>query len=388
MGMRRWMGVIAAVSCLLAFSACSSEGSRLNEEGVALYESGSYAEAVSAFEKAIVADTQEPEYQVNKGMAYLEMGEYASAQACFDSAILLDDGCETAYRGRGITYLETGEYGEAVTAFDQALDSASGRVTDLEYDILFYRGEAECKAGSYEEAEHTYTVLLETRGEDARTYYLRGVARAARAAAEGGDYETAQADFDKAIQLTPADYNLYLNTYYCLTEHGRSDLGTVYLQQALTVNDTTSASHKARGTIHFLLGDYSAALAEFQYEEEKADTEMLICIGLCYQAQGLYETSYDYFERALSMGGENAEIYYQMGMCMFSTGDYQSAAGYFDRALSMGGSSYQKEMMYNLGVCYERQHQYSDALTAFQAYAEAYGSTAELDREIQFLSTR
>lgn len=387
MRIRKLTGVFAAISCLLAFSACSSEGARLNEEGVAYYEAGSYAEAVSAFEKAIVADTQEPEYQVNKGMAYLEQGEYASAQACFDSAILLDSDCETAYRGKGIAYLEAEEYENAIDAFNQALNSASGRVTDLEYDILFYRGEAQSKAGDYEGAENTYTVLLETRGEDARTYYLRGAVRTACEAADGGE-RGAAADFDKAIALNPSDYNLYLNTYYCLTEYGRADLGTAYLQKALTVNDTTSASHKARGTIHFLLGDYSAALSEFQYEEEKADTEMLICIGLCYQAQGSYDTSYEYFERALEMGGENAEIYYQMGMCMFSTAEYQSAAGYFERALEIGGSSYQKEMMYTLGLCYERLQQYEDALTAFQSYVAVYGSSAELDKEIRFLSTR
>lgn len=385
---RRGRGVLLALFCLLALAGCSSEGARLNKEGLAYYESGSYAEAVSSFEKAIVADTQEPEYQVNKGMAYLELGEYASAQACFDSAIRLDVDCEAAYRGKGIAYLESEEYEDAIAAFNQALNSASGRVTDLEYDILLYRGEAQRKAGDYEGAENTYTVLLETRGEDAGTYYLRGMVRAASAAAGIGAYEAASEDFDKAVQLSPADYNLYLNIYYCLSEYGRSDLGTVYLQKALTVNDSTSASHKARGTIHFLLGDYSAALSEFQYEEEKAETEMLICIGLCYQAQGSYDTSYEYFERALEMGGEDAEIYYQMGMCMFSTQAYQSAVAYFLRALDMGDSIYQKEMMYTLGICYERLYQYEDALAAFQSYAAVYGSSAELDKEIQFLSTR
>lgn len=380
--------VFIAAACLLLFSACSSEGARLNKEGLAYYQEGSYAEAISTFENAIVADTQKPEYQVNKGMAHLELGDYTSAQSCFDSALRLDENDETAYRGKGIAYLEAGAYEDAVTAFNQALNCASGKATSLEYDILFYRGEAQSKAGDYDGAEDTYTVLLETRGTDAETCYLRGTARAAKAAAGNGDFQEAIADFDQAVKLAPADYNMYLNIYYCLTEWEANEQAITYLQKALTVSDTSSASHKARGTIHFLLGDYSAALSEFRYEEDKADTEMLICIGLCYQAQGDYDTSYEYFTKALESGGENAEIYYQMGMCMFSMEEYASAVNYFESALQMSDSTYRKEMMYDIGVCYERLYQYTQARAAFQSYADAYGTTAELQKELDFLATR
>ena len=372
-------GVIGAF--LLA--ACSSEATRFNEEGLKKYSEGSYAEAVKCFENANAADNQNPEYLVNKGMAYLEMEDYDNAHKCFDGALRLDGKCQAAYRGNGIAYMETGDFESAMNSLDTALACEAGRVSEAEYDILLYRGETQTRMGDYEGAEETYTVLLETQGELAVTYYLRGAARI-----KGGNAEDGMADMDKAISLNSSDYNMYLNCYYCLADAGREDQGIRYLQNALTIGENTTASHKARGTIHFLLKDYSSALTEFEYEKDKADVETLIYIGLCYQSLGDYTDSYEAFSRALAQGGENAEVYYQMGMCMFSTGDYEAAFDYLTKSLELGSGEHKQEMMYTQALCYERQDKFSEALKAFEAYVALYGSNEELEKELAFLRTR
>lgn len=379
---KKWMlCLLAGIMSIFVLSACSTEAAGLNEEGLKKYSEGSWSEAVTLFENAIVADNSNAEYYVNKGMAYLELEDYESAHSSFDTAIRLDSRCQAAYRGNGIAYMEAGSYEEAMNALDAALACEAGRASEAEFDILLYRGETQLRMGDYEGAAETYTVLLDTQGTLARTYYLRGAARV-----KGGDIENGVKDMDEAIRLASSDYNMYLNCYYCLADAGQADLGITYLQKALTIGDNTS--HKARGMVHFLLGDYSSALAEFEYEKDKADVEMLIYIGLCYQSLGDDTHSFEAFSLALAQGGENIEVYYQMGMCMFSTGDYESALDYLTRALDMGGGAHKQEMMYAQALCYERQERFSEALKAFESYTALYGSNAQLDKEMAFLRTR
>lgn len=381
---KRKIGIfVIAMLCVWMLAGCSSEAAALNEEGLKKYSEGSYSEAVNCFERAIVADNQNPEYHVNKGMAYLELEDYSGAHNCFDAALRLDKENQQAYRGSGITYMEEGNYEEAMEALNAALACESGRVSEAEYDILFYRGETQTRMGDYDGAVETYTVLLETQGEQARTYYLRGVANV-----KGGQINAGLSDMDKAIALNKTDYNMYLNCYYCLADAGEEEYGINYLKTALTVGENTTASHKSRGAVHFLLGDYSAALSEFEYEKDKADVETLIYIGLCYQALEDYTSSYEAFSQALAQGGENVEVYYQMGMCMFSTGEHEKALEYLLDGLEMGGGAHKQEMMYMQALCCERTLQFSEALKTFESYVALYGSTEELDREIAFLQTR
>ena len=375
--------VALSVLCALTLGACSSAGDPFNEEGLKKYAEGAFSEAVAIFDKAIAADNQNEEFLVNKGMAYLELEDYASAHKAFESALKLKGDCQAAYRGNGIAYMEEGDYESAMNAFELALSCKSGKVSETEYDILLYRGETQTRMGDYEGAVATYSVLLDTQGKKAITYYLRGIAKV-----KGGMTEDGMEDMDTAISINKNDYDMYLNCYYCLADAGQEDLGIQYLQDALIIDEKANASHKSRGAVNFLLGDYNAALTQFEYEGDTTDVETLIYIGLCHQSLGDTTKSYEAFSKALANGGENAEVYYQMGMCMFSTGDYETALNHLKNGLNLGGGEHKQEMMYTVGLCYERQLDFKAALKAFEEYVSFFGSNEELDKEIDFLRTR
>ena len=383
MRLKKIVCLALSVLCALSLGACSSAGDPYNEEGLKKYAEGAYAEAVGIFDKAIAADNQEEEFLVNKGMAYLELEDYASAHKAFEGALKLEGDCQAAYRGNGIAYMEEGDYESAMKAFELALSCKSGKVSETEYDILLYRGETQTRMGDYQGAVETYSVLLDTQGKKAITYYLRGVAQV-----KAGEIEVGMEDMNQAIALNKNDYDMYLNCYYCLADADQEDLGVKYLQDALIIDEKANASHKSRGAVNFLLGDYNAALTQFEYEGETTDVETLIYIGLCHQSLGDTTKSYEAFSKALANGGENAEVYYQMGMCMFSTGDYEKALSHLQNGLALGGGEHKQEMMYTVGLCYERQLDYKAALKAFEDYVALFGSNEELDKEIAFLRTR
>ncbi len=381
------INLLAGIFCLTLLSGCSSSASGMNDQGVAAFEQGSYAEALSCFEKAIVEDNQNSSYQVNKGMACLALGDYDNAHSSFDTALRLADrnskaaDRQLAYRGIGITYMEEEDYESALQAFSQALECRAGHVGEVEYDILMYRAETQTRMGDYSDAVDTYTVLLEAQGESPQLYYLRGAARV-----KGGDLEQGTEDMDTAV-ADSSDYDMYLNCYYCLSDSGFAQEGVRYLREALTISET-SASHKTRGIIDFLLEDYSAALAEFESFGSNADPDTLIYMGMCYQALGNDTNAYEVFSEALEKGGQNSEVYYQMGMCMFRMEEYEEALSYLTLAKESEDTAHYQEILYTEGICHERLADYQAALSDFQSYVSLYGSTPELDREITFLKTR
>ena len=66
-----------------------------------------------------------------------------------------------ALREQGIEFYNSGDYVAAIDAFDKALDASDGQVSELQYDILKYRGECEIRTGDYTAAKESYTALYE-----------------------------------------------------------------------------------------------------------------------------------------------------------------------------------------------------------------------------------
>ena len=66
-----------------------------------------------------------------------------------------------ALRDQGIELYRSGDYAAAVESFDKAMDASDGQVSELQYDILKYRGECEIRLGDYSAAKESYNALYE-----------------------------------------------------------------------------------------------------------------------------------------------------------------------------------------------------------------------------------
>lgn len=93
------------------------------------------------------------------------------------ASVLVFSGCgkkmdKYELRELGIEAMRAGDYEGAKQRFSEALDASKGQVSDLQYDILKYRGECELRLQQYEEAKNTYTILseLDTDAENQKAY--------------------------------------------------------------------------------------------------------------------------------------------------------------------------------------------------------------------------
>ena len=73
-----------------------------------------------------------------------------------------------------LLYTSSGDYEGALAAFDGALACCTGKITDLEIDICYYKAAAQYAAQDTEGALETYNAMIDYDGKNANAYYLRG----------------------------------------------------------------------------------------------------------------------------------------------------------------------------------------------------------------------
>lgn len=66
-----------------------------------------------------------------------------------------------ALREQGMELYKSGDYAAAIEAFDKAMEASDGQVSELQFDILKYRGESEIRLGDYAAAKESYNALYE-----------------------------------------------------------------------------------------------------------------------------------------------------------------------------------------------------------------------------------
>lgn len=117
---------------------------------------------------------------------------------------------QAALREQAITRFQEGDYAGAEDLLNQALLVRKGEVSEMQFDLLQYRGECELRQGEYAKAKETYDALL---ASDKREAYQQKYAaitsdlanvdkiQAGLTSLSEKDYETAYAAFDQYAAL-------------------------------------------------------------------------------------------------------------------------------------------------------------------------------------------
>ncbi len=147
---------------------------------------------------------------------YRKISVLAAATAAAVAVMLT--ACQSAdryeLRTQGIEAYSSGDYAAAIEAFDKALDASDGQVSELQYDILKYRGECELKTGDYIAAKETYTALYELCKDESDSAEIEHIYN------ELGTLDKIQ----EAVQLISS--GSYTEAYEALSEYAAAD-GTV-----------------------------------------------------------------------------------------------------------------------------------------------------------------
>ena len=359
-------------------SASGENSAKIGREQLAL---GNYKEALVAFDQAISHDEACGEYYCLAGTACLYSGDYADAQSYFLRASQLDSQSMEAWRGLGIAYMNQDHYREAIDAFDEAVSHTGMWVSELDYDILEYRAEAEYRAGESSDALVTYQALIDLGYHKADNYFRHGVVCLSMY-----DVEAAKADFEAAVTCSDSDYSLYLDIYYRLSEFGMKEQAENYLKRAQELAGNEDEDYLARGEAYFLDGAYEDAIQSFaQVQNTDKGGQLYLSMASCYVALEDYEKATDCYDRYISCYGDDYRVLNELAVCQSESGLYEDAIATLQSAMALQGGMDEPSLKWNLILAYEGNHQMELAYATAVEYVGNYPTDTEGIQELEYL---
>ncbi|NLL00542.1 MAG: tetratricopeptide repeat protein [Clostridiales bacterium] len=372
---------------IIILTGCSEAGGYYRS-GKKYFTNGNYEEAAKKFKSAIDTNPNRAEYYIDYGMALIGLSRYDEAIEQFDRIIINKNmvivlgNNKRALRGKGIAYMKMLNYREAIKYFDDALDIRV--LSDLDMDILYYKGKALMSTGAYKNATEIYTDIIDKFGEEAQV-----LADRAYTYQKTGDYDKGLDDYDKAIALDPNNYEYYFGEFSLLREMGRDDQAQEVLTRAAEIEVKSKADKFNLAKIHFYQGLYDQAFPELSESFANGFIDAYFYIGEIYTNKKDYSTAKYYYEKYIEEGGINSpEVYNQLASCLIKTEEYDQALAYLEAGIEYAGNDMIRVLLKNEIIVYEMLGDYDKALTKLRNYISAYPDDKNAIRERSFVITR
>lgn len=372
---------------MVILNGCSEAGGYYRS-GKKHFTSGNYEEAARYFSSSIDKNPNRAEYYIDYGMALIGLSRYDEAIEQFDRVIMdkkvpiVQANNKRALRGKGIAYVNTHNYLEAINHFDEALSISE--LSDLNMDILYYKGYVLISIGAYKDAVETYTDIIREFGEDAQV-----LADRAYAYQKIGEYEKGLDDYDKAIALQENNYEYYFRKYYLLKEMNRETEANELLSKAAEIEIKTKADKFNLAKIHFYQGLYDQAFPELSESFANGFIDAYFYIGEIYMQKKDYSTAKYYYEKYIEEGGVNApEVYNQVASCLIKMEEYEQAIPYLEIGIEYAHSDMMRVLLKNEIIVYEKMGDFKKALDKLQSYIASYPEDEDAKREKSFVVSR
>ncbi|MBE3559639.1 MAG: tetratricopeptide repeat protein [Ktedonobacteraceae bacterium] len=223
------------------------------KEGDSLYDAQLYAEAITAYSRAIALAPDDALAYHNRGLTYRNLHNYQQAIADYSRAIALAPGVSFFYNNRGYAYSLLHNYQQAIADYDRAI------ALEPNYAQAYMnRANAYCALGICIRAISDFDRVLTLLPDYATAYYNRG-----NAYEELKEYQRALADYDRAIALDPAYAKAYTNRGYVHAHLGDHQRALADYDRALALDPTNIIAYNARGLAHSQLQQFAQAIADF-----------------------------------------------------------------------------------------------------------------------------
>lgn len=372
---------------ILILSGCSQAGGYY-KSGKKYFGSGNYEEAAKQFSLAIDENPNRAEYYIDYGMALIGLSRYDEAIEQLDGIIMdkkipiIIENNKRAMRAKGIAYFNKQNFMNAIDQFDEALNV--GVLSDMDMDILYYKGKTLMSIGAYMQAVEAYTGIIEQFGEEAQV-----LAERAYAYQRINEYDKSLDDYNKAIALQNKSYEYYFGKYNLLREMGEADEAEGVLKEVAEIPVINKADKFNLAKVHFHQGLYDQAFPELSESFANGFIDAYFYIGEIYTKKKDYSTAKYYYDKYIEEGGNNTlEAYNQIVFCLIKMGEYELALPYFDIGKSVYHNNSMRVLLKNEIIVYEKLGDFDKALDKLQGYRMAYPEDVNAIREEFFIISR
>jgi serine/threonine protein kinase/Tfp pilus assembly protein PilF len=260
----------------------------------------------------------------------------------FEHVVERDAQFAAAWSGLGIVHLQYVRNGfggqmhllSARRAFDKALEIDPGSI-----EANLYRVYMMLSRGEKESARHGIEQLLRTSGNDWNVHAVAGITLRL-----DGMYEDALAQFNRSLQLNPANapaiYNHRARVYQY---QNQLELAEEELQKGLTLEPKHSLLRTSLAYQHMRKGelDIAIALLEAVIHEDDSMRIAFPTLAMCYVQVGQREKAASLIEEdSLSAAEADSEMAYRLATYFAVEGDESEALHWLRRAIYLGNENY------------------------------------------------
>jgi tetratricopeptide (TPR) repeat protein len=230
------------------------EAERCFNEGQKQYSNGNYADAISAYNKAINLGRQDRFVYLFRGMAHMELGNYENAIMDFSGIIAKSPDDAIAYSMRGQAYAALNNYFQAIADYDKSL-TLNPRGPEVVAEICYNRGLVYINLSKYREAIKDFDVALELNPKLSSGFFYRGYSYL-----KLGIYQQAIKDFQKKIELKPNDPAAYTNIGTSQIALGKYAQAIKECSKAIELDPRYAFGYSVRGLAYAKINNFSKAM--------------------------------------------------------------------------------------------------------------------------------
>lgn len=271
-----------------------------------------------------------------------------------------------------------GKYSQAISMYNQAIQSdPKNPATYISLArLLVY-------TGKYQEAVTNAENALLLNGNSSAAHAIRGWALGLQ-----GEYLNAEAAFQKALEIDQNNADAYAYKAEMLaaqTQAGKGTLGSLdkaveASRAAQTIAPNSLATHRARGIVLELTGNYADAAREFESAVaiNTNIADLHLALGRNYRYLEQYDKAVEEFNRANALNPGDPLPNFYISRTYAAIGEYAKAIQFAEQSVKVASTD---PFMYgNLGTMYYKNHQYEDAVKPLKMAVT--GGTADTGEKV------
>ena len=230
-----------------------------------------------------------------------------------------------------ITWTQVGYWQNSITLFDHTL-----KVTDNNWLIYTYRGNAYSGLGNYRQAIKDYDRAIEIKPGYANAYNNRGIAYVPL-----GNSKQAIEDFSKAIEIKPAYADAYNNRGIAYKSLGNYKQAIEDYDRAIEIKPGYPEALNNRGNAYNGLGNYKQAIEDLNraIEIKPGYTDAYNNRGNAYNGIGNYNQAIEDYDRAIEIKPDYAKAYFNRSVAYIRLGNNNLAINDLRIAATLGNES-------------------------------------------------
>jgi tetratricopeptide (TPR) repeat protein len=236
----------------------------------------------------------------------------------------------------GLARFQVEDYEGAIERFTRATEQpvVPEEMTFRTY-VYLYRGNSYARKGQFDSAIADFTKAIELNPQDAIAYNNRG-----NSYARIEQFNLAIADFTKAIELNPQDAIAYSNRGNSYDSKGQFDSAIADFTKAIELNPQDAIASYNRGNSYARIEQFNLAIADFTkaIELNPQDAIAYNNRGNSYDSKGQFDSAIADFTKAIELNPQDAIAYNNRGNSYTRIEQFNLAIADFTKAIELNPS--------------------------------------------------